>query len=219
MFDSRLLPLFTPFNTMVAKNLKNLGVTPDMVTFAGFGIGMLSVPLIALGMYKAALALICFSRIADGVDGCLARMGKPTDSGGFIDIVCDFIFYGAIPFAFALADPSKNGLAATFLIFTFVGTGSSFLTYAIFAAKYGVTENFKPQMRDDKKQSSFYFLGGLTEGTETLLFFFLICLFPGIFHIAAWIFGVLCLITTVTRIYDGYHDFKSDNLAEAKKKE
>ena len=58
-----------------------------------------------------------------------------TDLGGFLDIVLDFIVYAGMVFAFAVADPGANALAAAFLLFAFMGTGSSFLAFAMMAAK------------------------------------------------------------------------------------
>jgi hypothetical protein len=55
---------------------------------------------------------------------------------------------------------------------------------------------------------SFYYLGGLTEGSETILLFVLCCLFPAHFAWLAWLFGALCWLTTATRIYSGYLTLK-----------
>jgi phosphatidylglycerophosphate synthase len=167
------------------------------VTVLGFATGLVAVPAIALEAYPAALLLILLNRLADGLDGAMARRTRKTDRGGFLDITLDFIFYASIPFAFALADPLHNALAAAFLIFSFVGTGCSFLAYAIMAAKRGIGT-------DLRGQKSLYYLGGLTEGTETILLFVLICLLPGWFSTLAWIFGTLCWVTTATRIHAGW---------------
>ncbi|MCB1835193.1 MAG: CDP-alcohol phosphatidyltransferase family protein, partial [Geminicoccaceae bacterium] len=75
-----------------------------------------------------------------------------TDLGGFLDITLDFIFYSGFVFAFAVHDPQANGLAAAFLVFSFIGTGSSFLAFAIMAARRGLATE-----RRGKK--SLYYLG------------------------------------------------------------
>ncbi|HET6469037.1 MAG TPA: CDP-alcohol phosphatidyltransferase family protein, partial [Geminicoccaceae bacterium] len=132
-------------------------------------------------------------RVADGLDGALARRRGPTDLGGFLDIVLDFLIYSGFVFAFALADPAANALAAAFLIFSFVGTGGSFLAFAAMAAKRRL------EMPEGTSRS-LYYLGGLTEGTETILFFVLFCLFPAWFPVLATLFGALCWLTTAARI-------------------
>ena len=95
--------------------------------------------------------------------------------------------------AFALADPGANALAAAFLIFSFIGTATSFLAFAIMAAKRGITTEIRGR-------KSLYYLGGLTEGSETILAFVLACLWPAWFPLIAWVFGALCWATTATRV-------------------
>ena len=95
-------------------------------------------------------------------------------------------------FAFALAQP-EHALAAAFLIFSFMGTGSSFLAFAIFAAKRKLDG-------EAAANKSFYYLGGITEGTETILLFVIVLLFPAWFPAAAYFYGALCWLTTVGRI-------------------
>ena len=154
---------------------------------------------VALGYYHLGLCFILANRLADGLDGAVARESGATDLGGYLDIVIDFLFYASIPLGFAVAEPD-HALAAAFLIFTFIGTASSFLAFAVVAAKRGL----ESEMRGRK---SFYFLGGLTEGVETLGFLVIICLAPTWFAWLAVIFGLMCLITTATRIFMAYDAF------------
>ena len=127
----------------------------------------------------------------------LARMTATSDAGGFLDIVLDFIFYSAVVLGFALANPVTNGLAASVLLFTFVGTGSSFLAFGIMAERRGIYNIVYPH-------KGFYYLGGLAEGTETLLCLVLFCLFPAHFPLLAYCFASICLVTTLTRVVGGY---------------
>src|SRR5690606_36302697 len=125
------------------------------------------------------LALLLASRLMDGLDGAVARATQPTDRGGFLDITLDFLFYASIPLAFAVADPARNALPAAVLLAAFIGTASSFLAFAIVAEKHRITSTAFP----DK---SFYFLGGLTEATETLVAFAAMCLWPTAFPLIAY---------------------------------
>lgn len=200
MFDAKIRPLIDPPLEHMAMAACRAGWTADGVTLAGFVIGMLAIPAIAFEAYSLGLGLILLNRLADGLDGAIARLTEKTDRGGFLDIALDFIFYSSIPFAFALADPFENALAAAFLIFSFIGTGCSFLAYAIMAEKRGLST-------DIQGQKSLYYLGGLTEGFETIALFILACLLPVWFPIMAWIFGTLCWITTATRIHAGWRAF------------
>lgn len=184
----------------LARWLAGQGVRADHLTWAGFAVGLLAVPLIASGHPRWALLAMALNRLADGLDGTLARLTAPTDRGAFLDITLDFLFYASIPLAFALANPAANGLAAAVLLFAFMGTASSFLAFAVLAARRGLTSTAYPR-------KGFYYLGGLTEATETLAVFTLMCLVPTWFVPLALGFAALCALTTVTRVVAGWQAF------------
>jgi len=152
-------------------------------------------PLNAFGQTLAARGLLPLlaSRIADGLDGAVARATQKTDFGGYLDVVCDFLFYGAIPFAFVVMDPAENAIAGAFLLTSFYFNGTSFMGYAILAEKHGLETSAQGV-------KSLYFSNGLLEGTETIVFFVLLCLFPSSFAMLAWIFGALCFATATLRL-------------------
>ncbi|HIF9342639.1 TPA: CDP-alcohol phosphatidyltransferase family protein [Photobacterium damselae] len=178
-----------------------LGISANQVTITGFIIGLFTLPALAFQRYDLALIFIVINRLLDGLDGAIARRQGITDCGGFLDITLDFIFYSLVPFGFVLADPNNNAIAGAFLIYSFIGTGSSFLAFAIMAGKRNIESPVY-------KQKSLYYIGGLTEGTETIACFVLFCLFPSYFSMIAWIFGALCWVTTATRIWAGYQTLK-----------
>jgi len=200
MLDNFAQRLIEPVLTRAAQRLVRLKVTANQLTLAGFAIGLLAAVLIAQRAYGAGLVLLLLSRLCDGLDGAVARQTQPTDRGGFLDIALDFIFYAAVVLAFAFADPAANALAAAALLAGFMGTGSSFLAFAVMAAKRQMSKPMSPG-------KSFYFLGGLTEGTETLGFFVAMCLWPAQFALLAWIFAGLCVVTTIARVGWGYKAF------------
>ena len=160
----------------------------------GFFIGLCAAALIAFDHYLAGAVAILLSRACDALDGAVARMTQPTDAGGFLDIALDFLFYASIPLAFAISRPAPNALPAAVLLAAFIGTGSSFLAFAVFAAKRKLASLAYPQ-------KSFYFLGGLTEATETLLFFVAMCVWPEHFAVLAYAFALMCTITIATRLW------------------
>ena len=172
-------------------------ISANSITLFGFGIGLLAVPMLLIKLYSVALALILVNRFFDGLDGSVARKNGVTNLGGYLDISSDFIIYSAVIFGFALADQEKNSLAAAFLIFSFVGTGTSFLAFAVIAEKQGISS-------EAHDQKAFYYLGGLVEGTETILFYIIICLFPEHFTTLAVIFGCICWLTVVGRFGSAY---------------
>jgi phosphatidylglycerophosphate synthase len=200
MLDGVARRLIDPPLTAVARRLHRLGVSATAVTVVGFLIGIAGCGAIATGEFLLALGLIAANRIADGLDGAIAREAGPTDLGGYLDIVLDLIFYSAVPFAFAVFDPA-NALVSAFLIFSFIGTGGSFLAFAVIAEKRGRTTE-----RSGRK--SFFYSLGLMEGTETIAFFFAFCLWPAHYSTLAWIFGGLCWLTTLLRITAATREFR-----------
>jgi phosphatidylglycerophosphate synthase len=199
MFDAQLRPLIDRLLNRIGRGLVALGMTANQVTMIGAAFGLIAAGCVAAGLFYPALWFVTANRVIDGLDGAVARASRSSDFGGYLDIVSDFIFYSAIPMAFAVARP-ETALAAAFLIFSFIGTATSFLGFAILAEKHQVTT----QIRGKK---AFYYLGGLTEGTETILLFLAMLVWPDYFSLMAIVFGILCWVTTGTRIYAAYRQF------------
>jgi phosphatidylglycerophosphate synthase len=201
MLDRAVQSAIRPAMVRVARALHHLGVSADSLTWTGFALGLGAALAIAKGYFTTGLALLLASRLMDGLDGAVARASHPTDRGGFLDITLDFLFYASIPLGFALADPDTNALPAAILLASFIGTGSSFLAFAAVAEKRRLQSLAFP----DK---SFFFLGGLTEATETIATFVAMCLWPQWFVPIAYGFAALCIITTALRIGWGYTTFR-----------
>jgi phosphatidylglycerophosphate synthase len=193
MLDAVIRPYMNKPLEAVAKRAVGLGLSANAATVAGFVVGLAAAGFIAGSYYWVGLGLLLLSRFMDGLDGAIARQTKLTDLGGFLDITLDFIFYASVVFAFALAAPEKNALAAAFLTASFMAPAATFLTYAIFAQKHGITT----EIRGAK---SLYYLGGLTEGFETIFALCLMCVFPDWFPVIAVVYGIMCWITGGTRI-------------------
>lgn len=193
MLDAAARRIIDPPLNRAGRWLAGAGVTANGVTLAGLALGLIAAIAIALGWSAAALVPLLASRVADGLDGAVARASQGTDFGGYLDIACDFLFYGAIPFGFVVMDPQANGVAGAWLLLSFYVNGTSFLGYAILAEKH----EMKTEARGVK---SLYFTGGLLEGTETIAFFCLLCLLPDWFAPMAWTFGALCFLTALSRI-------------------
>ena len=200
MLDRAAAALIKPAVNRLATLFVRVGLSANQMTLISFLIGMVAALLIATHAYLAGAIAILLSRLGDALDGAMARQTQPTDAGGFLDIALDFLFYAAIPLAFAVAQPQTNALAAAVLLAAFIGTGSSFLAFAIMAAKRGLTSLNYPN-------KSFYFLGGLTEATETLLCFIAMCAWPQHFSEIAYGFAALCVATIVMRIGWGWRQF------------
>ncbi len=197
MFDRAAIALLKPGLERMARPLARAGIGADSITLLGFALGLGAALAIARGMPVAGLALLLASRLMDGLDGAVARLTRPTDRGAFLDITLDFLFYASIPLAFAVADPAANALPAAVLLGAFMGTGSTFLAFALLAERRGLKS-------EDYPQKGIYYLGGLTEAGETLACFVLMCLWPAHFDAWAYGFAVLCTLTIATRLYAGW---------------
>nr|WP_255617031.1 CDP-alcohol phosphatidyltransferase family protein [Aurantimonas sp. VKM B-3413] len=178
----------------IAAGFVRLGVSPDTMTIAGLVIGLGAAVAIAFGQLLPGLGLILVSRLADGLDGAIARRTRPTDLGGFLDITFDFVFYGAIPLAFALLDPAQNALAAAILLATFYANGASVLAFAVMTEKRRIPEA-------KRAGKSLLFTTGLAEASETLIAFVLFCLFPAWFPVIAAVFAAMTAWTFVSRVW------------------
>ena len=200
MLDRAALQIVKPLSEKAAAVLARRGVTADQATLAGFGFGMIAAVMIVAGFTGAAMLPILFNRAFDGIDGALARRSRATERGAFLDISLDFVFYAAIPLAFAALDPQANAMAAAALLAAFLATGTSFLAFAVMAEKRGLKSTAYPS-------KSFYYLGGLTEGTETILCFLAMCLWPGHFPEIACFYAALCALTAATRLFAGWKMF------------
>jgi len=192
MLDAAVRRWIDPPLDSAAGFLSRAGVAANMLTAAGFVSGIAAIASIAGRQYGLGLALYAFNRVLDGLDGAVARRTSVTDLGAYLDIVFDFIIYSGVPLGFAIAEPAR-ALAASFLIVSFVCTGTTFLAFAVFAAKRGLSTELRGR-------KSFYHLGGLTEGTETFVAFALMCLFPQALDVLAYGYGTLCLITSAGRV-------------------
>lgn len=197
MLDRHLRPLIDPPLSRLGVGLASVGISANAVTLAGLVLALLAAACIAAGWFLAAAGLILASRLADGLDGAVARATGPGpgpgDFGGLLDIVADFVFYAAVPLGFVLADPSGNGLAGAGLIAAFYVNAATFLGYGILAAKRGLESSVNGP-------KAWYHSTGLLEGTETIVVFVAFCLWPAAFAPLAWVFAGLCLLTAGLRL-------------------
>jgi len=204
MLDAAMRKLIDPGLNAAGRHMAKTGISANAITLIGLGFGLLCAAMIAGGLFGWALLPLALSRLADGLDGAVARATQKSDFGGYLDIVSDFVFYGAVPMGFVWADPGGNGAAGAFLLTSFYANGASFLGYAILAEKHAMDTSARGV-------KSLYFTGGLLEGTETIVFFVVLCLFPALFPPLAWVFGGLCFITAASRVLLAYKVFPARN--------
>jgi len=197
MIDSRARQFIDPVLTRAGQSLAAYGVGADMITIGGCVLGLAGSVAISLGQFGLALVLLMANRIADGLDGAVARATRRTDRGAFLDITLDFFIYAAVPLAFAVWNEAANALPAAFLLASFVANGSSFLAFSTLAEKRGL-------MTTTHQQTSIYYLAGMMEGAETIAFMAAFCLFPRAFPVLATTFAILCWLSAAGRVVLGW---------------
>lgn len=191
MLDAKIRPLIDPPLNAIGAALARAGITANALTFTGLALGLAGAAAIAFGHIGWGLALILANRLADGLDGAVARVKGPSDLGGYFDIVADFAFYVAVPLGFGILAPA-NTLPALVLVASFVLTGVTFLAFAVIAGKRGATT-------EAHGKKSFFYSTGLAEGAETIAVFIAMCLAPAWFGAIAYAYAGLCVLTLFQR--------------------
>ena len=163
MFDAKIRGAINPALDKIAHRIANLGGAANHLTLIGAAIGVAAAIAIGGGQYGLALVLIAFNRLCDGLDGRVAQIHGPSEFGGYLDSLCDFLFYVAVPVGFGVANPA-NLLPALILVAAFTLTAVSFLAFAAIAARQGASDG----MHGPK---ALIYSTGLMEGTETIAFF------------------------------------------------
>jgi phosphatidylglycerophosphate synthase len=197
MFDALIRPAIDGPLDAAGRRLASWGAKADHVSLTGLGLGLAAALAIAFGAFGLGLALFVLNRLADGLDGAVARHTALTNRGGFLDITLDFFVYAAIPLAFAFHDPLRNALAAAALLASFLMNGSAFLAFSTLAARRGMSSSAQGL-------KSIYYLAGIAEGTETIAFFIAFCAFPDVFPTLAFVFAAICVISATARLGLGW---------------
>ncbi len=191
MLDGPLRARYAPTLQLLADRLAARGVRPLAVTAAGLGVGLGACVAAALGAWWAALALWLVNRGLDGLDGAVARAGGgDSDLGGFLDFLADFVVYGGFVVGVAVALPGAR-VACTVLLAAYLLNNVALLSFA------SLVEKREPAFRDER---SLRLTPGLAEGTETIVAYVAVCLFPGAAATIAWIFAGLVGVTVLQRI-------------------
>jgi phosphatidylglycerophosphate synthase len=181
---------------MLAPIARRLGqhVGPGTVTIAALLVGLGAALALWRGASDLALVMWLMNRILDGLDGSIAReSGRSTDFGGYLDIVCDFVVYAAIPLAIAAARPDL-ALGVGVLLGTFYVNAASWMYLAALLERRGrgaastgeVTRVTMPV--------------GLIGGTETVVLFAVAIAVPSATAVTLWVMSALVAVTTIQRL-------------------
>jgi len=190
LFDARLRKLIDPTLNRIASLVVRGRIGANAITLAGAALVIPLFYALLAQNWILALALLLANRVLDGLDGAVARLCGPTAWGGYLDSLCDYLFYIAVPLGFAFAAPA-NELSALILTASFILTAVSFLALAAIMAGRDLGHGTK----------AFTYSSGLMEGGETIAFFVAMCLFPALFPQLALLFAALCGVTVLQRLW------------------
>ena len=148
-------------------------------------------PLLAVGLWL-------FGRVADGIDGAVARStGRSSDVGGLLDFVFDSVGYAAIPLGLAFGlDERGAWIVTAVLLASFYLNAVSLGYVAALLEKRALGRPRRPaprrvncaarnrcrRSRSPQAAARAHQCGaprGLVEGTETIVFFTMALAFPG----------------------------------------
>ncbi len=203
MLDSQIQKFSQKPLSILAKFFLKL-IEPNHMTILGFIFGLFMCVLVFFQFYFLALILLVLNRLCDGLDGIMARLTIPTPLGGYLDIVHDFTIYSGFVLAFGLSN-SNYTIISMILLFLYIGTGTTFLARA--ALQTQLDKTAKSFDLKNELPKSFYYSSGLIEGTETIIYMVLCLLLPNFYNFLSILFGILCLITFISRVVVCYKEF------------
>ena len=203
MFDRQIQKLTQKPLVVIAKIFLKL-IKPNQMTILGFIFGLIMCVLVFFQFYLTALVLLILNRLCDGLDGTMARLTIPTPLGGYLDIVFDFTIYSGFVLAFGLSN-SNYTIISMILLFLYIGTGTTFLAKA--ALKTQLDKIPTGSELNKELPKSFYYSSGLIEGAETITYMVLCLLLPNFYIYLSILFGILCLITFISRVIVCYKEF------------
>lgn len=193
VFDDRLRTAKDTLLRPFVRSALGARLSPSAVTVAGLLVGLGAAGAAAGAYWTAATVLWLVNRLLDGLDGALARAtGRRTDSGGYIDIVSDFVVYAAVPIGIALGVTNTLAWAsvAVYLGACYVNAVSWMYLSAVLekrgAAGGGATSVVMPR--------------GIVEGFETILAYVAALLFPVYSPLVFFGLAALVLLTAIRRV-------------------
>jgi phosphatidylglycerophosphate synthase len=162
------------------------GINANVLTLFGFLMGVAAAVLIAGEQFRLAVVFLALNRLADVLDGMVARRSGATAVGAFLDASLDLFVYAAIPFGFGLAH-QQDALAAAFLLMGLMVAVTPALAGRALVARTGGA----PPVH------SFALIGH----SETFIAFVVMCLSPRwTFSPLAYFFGMLCIMSGAMRV-------------------
>jgi phosphatidylglycerophosphate synthase len=195
MFDEYLRRMKDRLLTPVARAL-GPRISPAAITLVAFAAGIGIAAAVLAGATGVALGLWLLNRVIDGLDGTQARVhGRASRFGAYLDIVCDFVVYAAIPIAIAWRHGTLDmAFAALVLVATCYVNAASWMYLA------ALLEQRNDGAAARGQTTAVTMPPGLIGGAETVAFYAAFLLWPA--H-QRWLFftmAALVLVNVASRL-------------------
>jgi phosphatidylglycerophosphate synthase len=170
-------------------------IHPTTITVLAATVGVAAAGAAWQGWSMPAVGLWVVNRVLDGLDGTLARTtGQQSDLGAYLDILLDHLVYAAIPLGLALAAGTPAALIAlALLLASFYLNGASWMYLAALLEKRNTGAAARGEL------TTVTMPAGLIEGAETVVFYTLFLLLPGLLVPLFGLMTALVLLTTIQR--------------------
>jgi CDP-diacylglycerol--glycerol-3-phosphate 3-phosphatidyltransferase len=173
--------------TRLAVRLRAAGVTPNAVTLTGFVLTVLSALIIAQGYFFWGGLLLWVAALSDMLDGTLARLGKPSTFGAFLDSTLDRYSESATFLALAYYYLTQTQARTELVLIFFILVGSLMVSYTRARAE-GLNVECKAGLLQRPERLVLVIAGLLTGWMLPVL----------------WILAIFTNFTALQRIYEVY---------------
>jgi len=172
----------------IARRLQAWGVTPNGLTYTGFGLTVLTSVVLAEGHFRWGALLLAVASVFDTLDGTLARVTSQTSVfGAFIDSTLDRYSESVILLALAYYYSRSSGTRTELVLVFVIIVGSLMVSYTRARAE-GL----------DLKVS-----GGWLQRPERVVLLIL-GLLTGWMQPILWIMAIFTNVSAIQRIYEVY---------------
>ncbi len=176
-------------------------ISATKVTLAGLFLCPFIVTFITFELYAFALLCIVLNRICDGLDGEIARLSHTHSvAGGYLDVMVDYVFYISVPLGFYFVSPAQNGLASIIILASFTLSATQFLGASTSFTKIQHHATGYPE-------KSIFYPVNFIEGTETIAYTLLVCIFPSAYPTISYILSFLIIVTLPFLVYIRWNYF------------
>lgn len=182
MFDNQARDLKEKVLAPLAAGLSQ--VHPTAITLFSLGCGLVAAGLAWQQWSGLATFFWAVNRFTDGLDGTMARLqNRPSDFGGYLDILADFTIYALLPIALVASSPTAvNWASLAFLLMAYYVNSASWMYLS------ALLEKRAQGAKQSQEKTSVTMPPAVVGGLETTVIYFFFLLWPAYLP---WLFGLM----------------------------